>query len=269
MFIIAPIVATEPTLSQRLTEVRQRIAEACTRAGRKTDEVLLLAVSKTATESQLREGLALGLRDLGENRVQKLQERLRQLPGILSPDVDAASLHWHMIGHLQRNKVREVVPHVSLIHSVDSLRLAEEIDTFATQTQRRVSVLLQVNASEEPQKFGCSMEDASALAEAMVGKPGLELRGLMTMAELSEDADRVRRAFVRTRELFETLQKQLGSSAFSQISMGMSHDYEMAIAEGATIVRVGSAIFGPATLTPPAANPLPNPPPQGREMEPH
>lgn len=234
----------EPTLAGRIAEVRQRIADACSRAGRNTQDVLLLAVTKTVDPPQIRQAISLGLCDLGENRVQNLQDRLRHLAEILPAGQDATAVRWHMIGHLQRNKVRDVVPHVAMVHSVDSLRLAEEIDAFAAKLQRKVPILLQVNASEEPQKYGCAIADAPALAEAMAGKGHLELRGLMTMAELTGDADRVRRAFVRTRELFTLLRSRLGSPVFRELSMGMSHDYELAIAEGATIVRVGSALFG-------------------------
>ena len=234
-------------MAGRVDEVRQRITEACARAGRRAEEVLLLAVTKTASVSQIREAIALGLCDLGENRVQNLQQRLRSLAEMLPAGQAGESIRWHMIGHLQRNKVRDVIGQVAIIHSVDSLRLAEEIDAFAVKMQRKVPILLQVNASEEPQKQGCSIGDALALAEVLAGKGGLELRGLMTMAELTGDADRVRRAFVRTRELFELLRPRLGSPVFRDLSMGMSHDYESAIGEGATIVRVGSALFGEAS----------------------
>ena len=231
-------------MAGRIAEVRQRIADACSRAGRETDEVLLLAVTKTASVSQIHQAIALGLCDLGENRVQNLQQRLRTLPELLPVGQAADSIRWHMIGHLQRNKVRDVIPHVAMVHSVDSLRLADEIDALAGKMQRKVPILLQVNASEEPQKYGCVIGDAPALAEALAGKGGLELRGLMTMAELTGDAGRVRRAFARTREVFELLRSRLGSPVFRELSMGMSQDYESAIAEGTTIVRVGSALFG-------------------------
>ena len=231
-------------MAGRVDEVRQRIAEACARAGRGTQEVLLLAVSKTASVSQIREAIALGLCDLGENRAANLQQRVGSLAEILPAGQDRNSIRWHMIGHLQRNKVRDVIPHVVMVHSVDSLRLAEAIDALAGKMRRKVPILLQVNASEEPQKQGCSIGDAPALAEALAGKGALELRGLMTMAELTGDAGRVRRAFVRARELFELLRSRLGSPVFRELSMGMSHDFESAIAEGATIVRIGSALFG-------------------------
>ena len=231
-------------MAGRVDEVRQRIGEACARAGRRAEEVLLLAVTKTASVSQIREAIALGLCDLGENRVQNLQQRLGSLAEMLPAGQAGDSIRWHMIGHLQRNKVRDVIGHVVMVHSVDSLRLAEEIDALAGKAQRKVPILLQVNASEEPQKQGCPIGDAPALAEALAGKGGLELRGLMTMAELTGDAGRVRRAFVRTRELFELLRSRLGSPIFRELSMGMSHDFESAIAEGATIVRIGSALFG-------------------------
>ena len=234
-------------MAGRVDEVRQRIAEALARAGRRAEEVLLLAVTKTASVSQIREAIALGLCDLGENRVQNLQQRLGSLAEMLPAGQAGDSIRWHMIGHLQRNKVRDVIGHVVMVHSVDSLRLAEEIDALAGKAQRKVPILLQVNASEEPQKQGCPIGDAPALAEALAGKGGLELRGLMTMAELTGDAGRVRRAFVRTRELFELLRSRLGSPIFRELSMGMSHDFESAIAEGATIVRIGSALFGEAS----------------------
>jgi PLP dependent protein len=175
-------VEIEPTLAGRVAEVRQRIADACSRAGRKTEDVLLLAVTKTASASQICQAISLGLCDLGENRVQNLQQRLRNLAEILPPGQDSAGIRWHMIGHLQRNKVREVIGHVAMVHSVDSLRLAEEIDAWAGKTRQKTPILLQVNASEEPQKYGCPVDDAPALADALARRGGLELRGLMTMA---------------------------------------------------------------------------------------
>jgi PLP dependent protein len=154
-------------------------------------------------------------------------------------------VRWHMIGHLQRNKVKPVLPLVSLIHSVDSLRLAEELDTSAAKLGRKVSLLMQVNASEEQQKYGVAVGAAVHLAEQIDSMPNLQLTGLMTMAPLEEPEKKVRQAFARTREIFEEMRwHKIGGANLRHLSMGMSNDFETAIAEGATMIRVGSLLFG-------------------------
>jgi pyridoxal phosphate enzyme (YggS family) len=225
-------------LQQRYTEVMQRIEAAAAAAQRPPSAVRLVAVTKAAPVSAITELVRLGHLDLGESRVQQLVPRAAEVAATAGAEV-----RWHMIGHLQRNKVRELLPVAGFIHSVDSLRLAQAISAEAQRTARTASVLLQVNASLEPQKYGAPLSDAPALAEQMAALPGLQLAGLMTMAELSDDTGAVRAAFARTRELFQKLAPRLPREHFRELSMGMSHDFELAIAEGATLVRVGSALF--------------------------
>jgi hypothetical protein len=254
------------------------VSAAARRAGRTPGEVIVVAVTKTADPEQIRTLLRLGHRDFGENRVQVLAQhaaiveeylsRQRLVPSgrrvaaeppalfeSASPLAPSPALpggpegvRWHMIGHLQRNKAKKVVDSVRLIHSVDSLRLAEELQTIALRKDRVIEVLLQVNCSGESQKFGCPLAAAIPLAEQIATMINVRVRGLMTMAAESARPEDARPAFARCRELFEEMRGLgLGEHApFNILSMGMSGDYEVAIAEGANIVRVGSAIFGAA-----------------------
>jgi pyridoxal phosphate enzyme (YggS family) len=247
-------VAKRTPLADKLDEVRGRIAAACARARREPADVTLVAVTKTAAPEQVREVLQLGVADLGESRVQVLTQRAAQINefvqrhhgrgdggGSHMPD----KVRWHMIGHLQRNKVKPVLPLVSLVHSVDSLRLAEELDAHAAKLGRKVSLLMQVNAGEEPQKYGVAVGAAVHLAEQIDSMPNLQLTGLMTMAPLEAPEAKVRQAFSRTREIFEEMRwHKIGGANLRHLSMGMSNDFELAIAEGATMVRVGSLLFG-------------------------
>ena len=238
-------------LADKLNEVKDRIAAACAKAGRQPNEVTLIAVTKTAAPEQIREIIQLGVGDLGESRVQVLAQRAptinefhqRQLQRGDAPM--PAKLRWHMIGHLQRNKIKQVLPLVDVIHSIDSLRLAEELDAQAAKANRKLPVLLQVNASEEPQKFGVAVGASVHLAEQIDTMPALQLVGLMTMAALDASEAESRRIFARTREIFEEMRwHKIGGAHLRHLSMGMSNDFEPAIAEGATMVRVGSLIFG-------------------------
>jgi pyridoxal phosphate enzyme (YggS family) len=245
-------VATKKSpLAEKLDEVKDRIAAACAKAKRDPSEVTLIAVTKTAAPEQIREILSLGIGDLGESRVQVLQQRAAQVNEFYSRKMAAsdatmpAKLRWHMIGHLQRNKIKPVLPVVSLIHSVDSLRLAEELDQHALKLNKRMPVLMQVNASEEPQKHGVAVGAAVHLAEQVDSMPNLQMMGLMTMAELEGSEDQARRVFARTREIFEEMKwHKIGGTALKHLSMGMSHDFEAAILEGATMVRIGTLLFG-------------------------
>ena len=243
--------AKRSPLAEKLDEVKDRIAAACAAARRDPAEVTLIAVTKTAAPEQIREILQLGVSDLGESRVQVLTQRAGQLNEFHQRQVAHGNatvrpkLRWHMIGHLQRNKVKPILPLVNLIHSVDSLRLAEEIDTQAAKIEKRIPVLLQVNASEEPQKHGVAVGAAVHLAEQMDSMPNLQVMGLMTMAPLDASEKEIRHCFTRTREIFEEMRwHKIGGSALRHLSMGMSNDFEAAIAEGATMVRVGTALFG-------------------------
>jgi hypothetical protein len=246
------VARSKSQLAERLEDVRQRIASAAAQARRDPAEISLVAVTKGAAPEQIRDLLSLGVADLGENRVQQLQQRAAQLNEFLArrqkggeADGMPSKIRWHMIGHLQRNKVKALLPVVSVIHSVDSLRLAEELDAAALKLQRRQPVLMQVNASEEAQKSGVAIGAAVHLAEQIDSMPNLQLVGLMTMAEFTEDSTQIRRAFARTREVFEEMKwHKIGGASFRHLSMGMSHDFEIGIAEGATLLRIGSALFG-------------------------
>jgi pyridoxal phosphate enzyme (YggS family) len=241
-------------LAEKLDEVKERIARACEKKKRDPADVTLIAVTKTAAPEQIREILSLGIADLGESRVQQLTQRAAQLNEFVSRrqvhgDAGAMpdKIRWHMIGHLQRNKAKPLLPFVHLIHSVDSLRLAEELDLQAEKMGRKVPICLQVNGSEEAQKHGVAVGAAVHLAEQIDTMPNLELAGLMAMAAHETDPDKVRVAFSRTREIFDELKwNKIGGTTLKHLSMGMSDDFEIAIEEGATLVRLGSVLFGGA-----------------------
>jgi pyridoxal phosphate enzyme (YggS family) len=216
--------------------------------GRDPGQIRLVIVTKSADFEGVKEVIQSGLTDLGENRVQQLKKVSAQVAELLGQAGGDSGLpekvNWHMIGHLQRNKVRHVLPITSLIHSVDTLRLAEEIDSSAAKLNLRPEVLLQTNTSNESQKYGAPVGAATHLVEQIETLPNLKLVGLMTMAPLTHDKDVVRACFVRARELFiEMRGEKIVGPEFTELSMGMSSDYEIAIEEGATILRIGSAIF--------------------------
>jgi pyridoxal phosphate enzyme (YggS family) len=238
-------------LADKLKDVQDRMAAAAVRARRDPGEITLVAVTKYAAPEQIREILGLGIGDLGESRVQQLVQRAMQLNEFHQRRLQHGDLpvpprlRWHMIGSLQRNKVKQLLPHVSMIHSVDSLRLAEELDAQGAKLQRRIPVLMQINASEEPQKHGVAVGAAVHLAEQIDSMPNLQFMGMMTMAPLTDDEKVIRHTFARTREIFEEMKwHKIGKSNLRHLSMGMSHDFEIAIEEGATLVRIGSELFG-------------------------
>lgn len=250
--------AKKTELAQRLDEVRDRIAKACAKAKRDPSEVTLVAVTKNAVPEQIREIIQLGVTDLGESRVQVLAQRGAQINEFFQRRVQLGDLpampkiRWHMIGHLQRNKIKQVLPIASVLHSIDSLRLAEELETQLAKTpqahQKRLPVLLQVNASEERSKFGVAVGAAVHLAEQIDTMPALQLVGLMTMAPLTDNPDEARATFRRTREIFEEMKwHKIGGTGLKHLSMGMSNDFESAILEGATMVRIGTDLFGPGS----------------------
>ncbi len=235
-------------ISERIERLKGTINSTCARVGRDPGEVKLVIVTKSATIEAIKEVVRLGLTNLGENRVQQLKRVFAQVAEFSQGhDGDSAlpnKISWHMIGHLQRNKVRQVLPIASLIHSVDTLRLAEEINTSAAKLNLCPQILLQVNTSNEPQKYGVPVGAVTHLAEQIETLPNLKLTGLMTMAPLTHNKDVVRACFVRARELFiEMRGEKFVGQQFTELSMGMSSDYEVAIEEGATILRIGSAIF--------------------------
>ena len=238
---------TKNRIEKNLHRIRENIAAACKRADRHPDEVAVVAVTKTVGLEEIKAVVDAGITELGESRVQQLIERAAELTACLqrrrTPPVD---VRWHMIGHLQRNKVKTVLEAVQVIHSVDSLRLAEEINIRAERAERVVDVLLQINCSEESQKFGCAVGAASHLAELICTLKNLRLIGLMTMAPLAKHSEDARPTFVRLRELFEEMRKEkIGGEDFRHLSMGMTEDYAVAVEEGATILRIGTALFQP------------------------
>ncbi len=235
-------------ISKRIESLKDTISSACARAGRDINDVKLIIVTKSSSIDDVKEVIRLGFTDLGENRVQQLKKISAQITEFLQEKCDDPAfpekVNWHMIGHLQRNKVRQVLGIASLLHSVDTLRLAEEINTSAAKLDLRPKMLLQVNTSNEPQKYGVPVGAATHLAEQIQTLPNLKLVGLMTMAPLTRNKDVVRACFVRARELFVEMQgEKVAGPHFTELSMGMSSDYEIAIEEGATILRIGSAIF--------------------------
>ena len=235
-------------ISENLKRVEQRIAAACDRAGRKPESVKLVAVTKYATLDVVRTMVDLGFENLGESRVQELTKRAAAVNESLSrkPRSSGSVTRplWHMVGHLQRNKVKAVLPWIDMIHSVDSLRLAEEIDLRAAKLDRRIPILLQVNAAEEPGRSGVAVAATSHLAEQIVTLPNLDVRGLMALAPATEDTEVIRRVFLRVREVFdEMVAERICGPDFRELSLGMSRDFELGIEAGATYVRIGSALF--------------------------
>ncbi len=223
-------------IEHNVVQVRQRIQEAAQRSGRSGDAVLLVAVTKYVDARIARLLIDAGCQALGENRPQDLWAKADALAHV--------DVQWHLIGHLQRNKIRRTLPLLSWLHSVDSRRLLDALDREAAQWPRPPRVLLEVNVSGDVNKTGLSIDDASRLAEQLAHWPHLEISGLMAMSALDSDAASARRDFVRLRELRDRLQRQCPPSVvLRHLSMGMSRDYEVAVEEGATMVRVGSALL--------------------------
>jgi hypothetical protein len=235
-------------ISERIARVNENIGSACARVGRDPAKIKLVVVTKSTDLNAIRQVVELGCSDLGENRVQQLKKVAAELADLFhsqTPHANPASnIRWHMIGHLQRNKVRQVLSLISLVHSVDTLRLAEEIDASAQKLDIKSEILLQVNTSGEPQKYGVPVGAAIHMAEQFQTLANVKLIGLMTMAPLTHNKDLVRTSFSQAREIFlEIKGEKIAGPEFTQLSMGMSSDYEIAVEEGATILRIGSAIF--------------------------
>jgi len=227
-------------LETRIAEIRKRIETACARAGRAPDSVLLLAVTKNHAPEIVNQAAQLGLTLFGENKVQEAKAKIPLCSG---------RLHWHMIGHLQTNKVRDAVALFEMIQSVDSFHLAEEINRRADAAGKSMPVLLQVNAVGEASKFGYAPEKLLADLPALNALPRIEIHGLMTIPPYTTNPEKVRPVFRMMRELKKKVEELLGAP-LPHLSMGMSGDFEVAIEEGATIVRVGTALFGPRSKKP-------------------
>lgn len=223
-------------IKDNLAIVHQNIRKACESADRNTDEVTLIAVSKTKPVSMLTEAYACGCRDFGENKVQELTSKYEVMP---------KDIRWHMIGHLQTNKVKYIVDKVCLIHSVDSLKLAQEISAQAVKKQVNVSILIEVNMAGEETKFGVKPQETEALIREISLLPGISIKGLMTIAPYVEDAEDNRQYFKQLKQLaVDIIYKNIDNVNMSILSMGMTGDYVTAVEEGASCVRVGTGIFG-------------------------
>lgn len=223
-------------LKENLESVERKIEEACRRAGRMKGEVTLVAVSKTKPVSMLQEVYDLGIRVFGENKVQEIRDKYEALP---------ADIEWHMIGHLQTNKVKYIIDKVKLIHSVDSLRLAETIEKEAEKHNCTADILLEVNVAEEESKFGLKTEEVIPVYEKILQYSHINVRGLMTIAPFVENPEKNRSIFADLHKLYVDIKrKNIDNGTVSILSMGMTNDYEVAIEEGATMVRIGTGIFG-------------------------
>ena len=231
-------------ITDRYDRIRERVDEACRRAGRDPREVTLIAVSKTKPNEMVEELAAHGVTDFGENKVQELCRKQEEIK---------APLRWHLIGHLQRNKVKQVVGKACLIHSVDSLRLAEEIEKESAKRGLVTPILMEVNIGSEESKSGTTLEEAPALARSISSLPHLHLEGLMCIAPIVEEAELARPYFRALRELSDRIRaEKLPGVEMKHLSMGMTGDFPAAIEEGATFVRVGTAIFGERDYTRPS-----------------
>lgn len=228
-------------ISENIEHVKKIINITCQKTNRNTDEISLISVSKTKPISMLMEAYHAGARDFGENKVQELIDKYEQMP---------SDVKWHMIGHLQRNKVKYIVDKVSLIHSVDSLKLANEISKEAQKKNVEVSVLIEVNVAGEESKFGVKPENAESLIRQIAVLPGIKIKGLMTIAPYVDDAEENRQYFARLKQLSVDINtKNIDNVVMDVLSMGMTGDYAVAIEEGATYVRVGTGIFGERQYT--------------------
>ena len=223
-------------ITENLEQVKKNIRDACRAAGRDPGEVTLIAVSKTKPTELLQEAYDAGARDFGENKVQEIMDKYPQLP---------ADIRWHMIGHLQRNKVKYIVDKAAMIHSVDSFRLAQTIEQEAAKHEVQVPILLEVNVAEEESKFGLKMDEVLPLIERIAEFPHIKVCGLMTIAPFVENAEENRMFFRQLKKLSVDIEaKNINNVSMSVLSMGMTGDYQVAVQEGATMVRVGTGIFG-------------------------
>lgn len=223
-------------LKEQLANVENEIKKACHRSNRSQDEVTLIAVSKTKPVETLKEAYNLGVRIFGENKVQELVDKYEVLP---------QDIHWHMIGHLQRNKVKYIIEKVDCIHSVESIRLAETIEKEAAKHNRIIDILVEVNVAGEDSKFGLAPEEVPAFIEEISKFPHLRIKGLMTIAPFVDDPEQNRPVFKALKKLsVDITAKNIDNVNMNVLSMGMTNDYQIAIEEGATMVRVGTGIFG-------------------------
>jgi len=234
-------------LSGNVAAVRRRIEAACQRVGRSSDEVTIVAVSKTRSPAEIEAAYACGLRHFGENRIEEAEAKIPEVTRRLGDGIT-----WHMVGHIQSRKAGRVAQLADVVHSVDSVKLAQRLDRAAAEADRILPVLLECNVSGEASKYGfdaATGQAGSGLGETVreiLACGHLRLRGLMTMAPIADDPETVRPVFARLRALRDALQEGMPGLVLPELSMGMTDDFEVAVEEGATVVRIGRAIFGPA-----------------------
>lgn len=223
-------------VTENLRLVEEKICQACERSGRKREEVTLIAVSKTKPIEMMEEAMTAGIRVFGENKVQEILKKEAVLP---------KDIEWHLIGHLQRNKVRQIAGKTARIHSVDSLRLAEQIQKEYEKIQQTAKILIEVNVAREESKFGLMPEETEETIRRIAVMPNIQVCGLMTIAPYVEDPEENRVHFQNLRKLLVDINgKNIDNISMDELSMGMTGDYEVAIEEGATFIRVGTGIFG-------------------------
>ncbi len=223
-------------IAENIKHVQDNIKKACEKSGRNEKTVRLIAVSKTKPVEMLMEAYQCGCRDFGENKVQELVDKYEKMP---------KDIRWHMIGHLQRNKVKYIIDKVYLIHSVDSLRLAEEISKEAVKKGIKVSILVEVNVAMETSKYGATVDEAVLLVQEIAKLPNIIVKGLMTVAPYVENSEDNRNVFAKLYQIYvDIIHKNIDNVFMEELSMGMTGDYEVAITEGATYIRVGTGIFG-------------------------
>lgn len=224
------------TIRDNVEAINSKKEEVTARAGREPNEVLLIAVTKTRSADEINEAIDAGITDIGENKVQEIMDKYDKVKNV----------RWHMIGHLQSNKVKYIIDKVSLIHSVDSFKLAEEIDKRAAQNGTTMDILIQINAAREDSKYGITSDETEKLIEDILGYcKNIRIRGLMCVAPFEDDPEDVRVYFKEVKKLYDRYTSQTSPALdFRYLSMGMSHDFEAAIMEGSNLIRIGTAIFG-------------------------
>lgn len=224
------------SIRENIDAVNRIKGEAAVKSGRKAEDVLLCAVTKTRTADEINEAIDAGITDIGENKVQEIMDKFDSVKPV----------RWHLIGHLQTNKVKYIIDKVSMIHSVDSLHLAQEIDKRAAQHSITMDILIQVNSAQEESKFGISTDETEGMIRDILDKcPNIRIRGLMCIAPFAENPEDVRVYFAQVKKLYDEYSSiEHKNLDFKYLSMGMSHDYEVAILEGSNLIRVGTAIFG-------------------------
>ncbi|NQT90118.1 MAG: YggS family pyridoxal phosphate-dependent enzyme [Candidatus Omnitrophica bacterium] len=225
-------------IQDNLARIRKRITEAALRRDRSPDDVKLICVTKAATADQVKEALSCGVTDIGENRAQDALLKYNQLGDT------ASKARWHMIGHLQTNKVKKALELFEVVHSLDSMRLAEEIDKRAASLDKRIDCLIEVNVSGESSKYGVELKEAPLFIKEAARLSNIRIVGLMTMAPFVDDPELTRPCFIKLRELRDSLRAEaIPNTDIKELSMGMTQDYEVAVEEGATFVRIGTAVF--------------------------